>query len=150
MSKPPSKENKGPGREGVNAVAEMLNWMDPETRKRLMENLARQDSNLAQTLESKVFGFENLIQFDDRSLQHLLREIPYQKLALALRKVPEELKARILKNLSETASQLVLEEMEAQGKQKLSDVHSMQREIAQVAQQLIKEGKIQLQSKAAK
>ena len=56
--------------------------------------------------------FEDIVKLDDRSIQMILREADQKDLALALRGVSDEVKQRILGNMSERGAPMLAEEME--------------------------------------
>ena len=48
-----------------------------------------------------LFVFEDLVKLDERAIQQVLREVDQKDLALALRGASEEVKERLLANMSE-------------------------------------------------
>ena len=65
-----------------------------------------------------MFVFEDLVFVDDKGIQALLKEVDQQKLVLALKTSPEEIKAKLFKNMSGRAAQLLQEDLEALGSNK--------------------------------
>lgn len=122
---------------GVQAVADMFNAMDPESRARMLANLAERDPGLVEEIQRRIFVFEDLAKLEDLTLQSLLKEAKPKRLALALKKAPEEVKAALLRNLSARAAKFLLEEIEHLGPQRLSDVHAAQAEMAELAKRLL-------------
>ncbi|MBI5212483.1 MAG: flagellar motor switch protein FliG, partial [Nitrospirae bacterium] len=72
----------------------------------------------------------------------VLKEITTDDLSLALKMASDELKAKIFKNMSQRAGQILREEMESKGAVKVSDVEKAQMNIVRVARRLEEEGKI--------
>jgi flagellar motor switch protein FliG len=134
--KPPSKHG------GVSGVADMLNHMTAEDRQRMLAELAKRDPNLTARIEAQMFVFESLIQLDDRSLQLVLREVPNEVLALALRKASPEVTTAIFRNVSLRAQETLREEIASASPQKLSVVEAAQAKVVSVAKALESEGKI--------
>ena len=64
-----------------------------------------------------------------------------QKLVIALKTAPEDIKAKIFKNMSNRAATLIQEDLDALGPTKLSDVEKAQTEIVQKAKELEQQGK---------
>ena len=77
----------------------------------------------------------------------LLREVPGDKLILALKATDEELKQKFFKNMSERASQMLKDDLEAKGPVKLSEVEEAQKEILVTARRMADEGRVQLGGK---
>lgn len=127
---------------GVQPVAEMLNVMDKNTETAIMSRLEEKDPILAEEIRKLMFVFEDIVKIDDRGIQTLLKEVPNDRLLLALKTANEEIKGKIFKNLSQRASQLLKEDLDSMGPAKLSDVESAQQEIVNTARRLEQEGKI--------
>jgi flagellar motor switch protein FliG len=94
-----------------------------------------------------MFVFDNLISVDDRGMQELLREIPGDKLIISLKAADEALKQKFFKNMSERASQMLKDDLEAKGPVKLSEVEAAQKEILVTARRMAEEGRINLGGK---
>jgi len=77
-------------------------------------------------------------------MQSLLKEVPNDKLVVALKTAPEEIKDKIFKNISKRAADLLKDDLEALGPVRLSDVEGAQQEIVNVAKRLEAEGKIMI------
>ena len=129
---------------GVEPVAEMLNTMDKTTETNIMARVEEKDPELAEEIKKLMFVFDDLVMLDDRGMQSLLKEIPNDKLLVALKTAPEEIKGKIFKNMSTRASQLLQEDLANLGPQRLSDVETAQAEIVNIAKRLESEGKLQI------
>jgi flagellar motor switch protein FliG len=120
----------------------MPNVMDKNTETAIMSRLEEKDPILAEEIRKLMFVFEDIIKIDDRGIQSLLKEIPNEKLLLALKTANEEIKDKISKNMSQRAATLLIEDLAAMGPSKLSDVEGAQQEIVNLARKLEAEGKI--------
>jgi len=127
---------------GIAAVADLVNNLDKKTMNSVMTRLEDKDPILAEEIRQHMFTFTDIAKIDDRGIQQILREIPNDKLILALKSAPEELRERIFRSMSERASQLLREDLEALGPQRVSDVESAQRDIVRIVKRLEEEGKI--------
>jgi flagellar motor switch protein FliG len=127
---------------GVQPVAEMLNVMDKNTEKAIMSRIEERDPILAEEIRKLMFVFEDIIKIDDKGIQTLLKEVPNDKLLLALKTANEEIKNKIFKNISQRAAQMLKDDLANLGPSRLSDVESAQVEIVNVARKLEGEGKI--------
>lgn len=126
---------------GVEPIADMLNLMDKNTEKNIMSRVEEKDPELADEIRKLMFVFEDLVFVDDRGIQSLLKEVDQQKLVIALKTAPEEVKAKLFKNMSNRAATLLNEDLEALGPTKLSDVEKAQTEIVQKCKDLESQGK---------
>jgi len=127
---------------GVQPVAEMLNVMDKNTETSIMSRLEEKDPLLAEEIRKLMFVFEDIVKIDDRGIQVLLKEVPNDKLLLALKTSNDEIKNKVFKNLSTRAAEMLREDLTAMGPSRLSDVESAQQEIVNAARRLEAEGKI--------
>ena len=129
---------------GVEPVAEMLNTMDKTTETNIMARVEEKDPELAEEIKKLMFVFEDLMLLDDRGMQTLLKEVPNDKLLIALKTAPDDIKGKILKNMSTRAAQLLQEDLANLGPQRLSEVEGAQSEIVNIAKRLEGEGKIKI------
>jgi len=121
---------------GVSSVAEMLNVIDRATERSLLENLAQEDPDLVEEIRRLMFVFEDISKLSDRDIQTLLKNVDNSQWATALKGASEELKDKILNNMSKRASDLLCEEMEYLGPVRLSTVEQMQQQIVDVVRRL--------------
>lgn len=129
---------------GIQPIADMLNVMDKSTEQNIMARVEEKDPQLAEEIRKLMFVFEDIIFIDDRGMQTLLKETPNDKLVIALKTAPDEIKEKIFKNISKRAADLLREDLEAMGPVKLSDVEKAQQEIVNIAKRLESEGKIMI------
>ncbi|MBK9323181.1 MAG: flagellar motor switch protein FliG [Bdellovibrionaceae bacterium] len=127
---------------GVQPVAEMLNVMDKNTETSIMSRLEEKDPLLAEEIRKLMFVFDDIVKIDDRGIQSLLKEVPNEKLLLALKTASEDIRAKIFKNISARAAEMLREDLSNMGPSRLSDVEGAQQEIVNVARRLESEGKI--------
>ncbi|EQC45891.1 flagellar motor switch protein FliG [Bacteriovorax sp. BSW11_IV] len=126
---------------GVEPIADMLNLMDKNSEKNIMGRVEEKDPELAEEIRKLMFVFEDLIYVDDRGIQNLLKEVDGQKLTIALKTAPEDVRAKLFKNMSNRAATLLKEDLETLGPTKLSDVEKAQSEIVQKCKELEAQGK---------
>ena len=129
---------------GEKTAADILNFLDTAVENKMMEQVRTENEELATRIEDLMFVFENLRDLDDRSIQTLLREISTDLLTLALKGIDEEFQQKFLKNMSSRAAEMLVEDMEAKGPVKLSEVEAAQEEILAAARSLEESGEIVL------
>ena len=129
---------------GVSPIAEMLNIMDKNTEQSIMARVEERDPQLAEEIRRLMFVFEDISMVDDRGMQTLLKEVPNDKLTVALKTAPDEIKEKVFKNISKRAADLLREDLQAMPPVRLSDVEAAQQEIVNVAKRLEAEGKIMI------
>lgn len=126
---------------GVSPIADMLNLMDKNSEKVIMGRVEEKDPELAEEIRKLMFVFEDIVFVDDRGIQELLKVVDNTKLAIALKTAPEEVKAKLFKNMSSRAAGLLKEDLEAMGPTKVSDVEKAQQEIILQVKDLEQKGK---------
>lgn len=126
---------------GVEPIADMLNLMDKNSEKNIMGRVEEKDPELAEEIRKLMFVFEDLVYVDDRGIQAILKEVDQQKMVIALKTAPEEIRAKLFKNMSNRAATLLQEDLDALGPTKLSDVEKAQSEIVQKCKELEAQGK---------
>lgn len=126
---------------GVQPIVDMLNMMDKNSEKNVMSRVEERDPELAEEIWKLMFIFEDLIHVDDKGIQNLLKEVDHQKLVLALKTAPEDIKGKFLKNMSSRAADILLDDLEALGPKKLSEVEMAQIEIVNKCKELEVRGK---------
>jgi len=129
---------------GVKAAAKIMNFTKQTMEARIMKSLAKEDKNLMQAIQESMFVFENLIMSDDKSLQTLLRSVEVEDLVLALKGADEQLRDKLFACMSSRAAANIMDEMEALGPVRLTEVQEAQKSIINVARRLSDEGSIVL------
>lgn len=129
---------------GVQPIADMLNVMEKSSEQNIMARVEEKDPQLAEEIRKLMFVFEDIVFIDDRGMQTLLKEVPNDKLVIALKTAPDEIKDKIFKNISKRAADLLRDDLEVLGPVRLSDVEAAQQEIVNVAKRLEAEGKVMI------
>ncbi|HBG46106.1 MAG TPA: flagellar motor switch protein FliG [Deltaproteobacteria bacterium] len=137
-----AESNQGSSVEGVKLAAEILNQIDSKAEGDIIDIIEKASPDLAMRVQEKMFVFADLMGVDDRGLQLIIKELSSDVLGLALKGSDESIKEKFLKNMSERASEMLREDMEAKGPVKLSDVERSQQEIIKIARRLEQEGKL--------
>ena len=126
---------------GIEPIADMLNLMDKASEKNIMARVEEKDPELAEEIRKLMFVFEDLVFVDDRGIQELLKIVDNQKLVISLKTAPDEVRAKLFKNMSNRAANLLKEDLDAMGPTKISDVEKAQQEIVQQLKDLEAKGK---------
>ena len=129
---------------GIKVAANILNFMDTGQDQSLLGAIRKVDEQLGQRIQDLMFVFDDLIELDDRELQAVLREVSGDRLGVALRGADPKVRDKITRNMSQRAAEILLEDMEARGPVRLSDVETAQKEILTIVRRLSDEGTITL------
>lgn len=129
---------------GVKAAARIMNFAKQDMEQRILKTIKASDKDLMQNLQDNMFVFDNLIKSDDRSLQTLLRAIDPEILVVALKGADEELRTKLLGCMSARQAEGIMDDMEALGPIRLTEVQNAQKEVINVARRMSDEGTITL------
>ncbi|HZX81595.1 MAG TPA: flagellar motor switch protein FliG, partial [Lysobacter sp.] len=133
---------------GVKVAANILNFMDGGQDETILGSITGIDETLSSQIRDLMFVFDNLADIDDRAMQAVLREVPNEKLAVALRGADTKVKDKIIGNMSQRAAEILKDDMEARGPVRLADVEAAQKEILSIVRKMADDGTIQLMAKA--
>jgi flagellar motor switch protein FliG len=129
---------------GIKCAANILNFVDGNVGTKVMDEMKNADNDLSQQIQDLMFVFGDLVEIDNRGIQTLLREVSSETLVLALKGAEDDMKQKILANMSQRAAEMLREDLESRGPVKLSDVEAAQKEIITIARRLADEGQIML------
>ncbi len=128
---------------GLDAVVEVLNNVDRQTEKGILDHMEEDDPELAEEINQQLLVFEDLLLLDDRSMQRVLREIDTRNdLPMALKSASEDLKDSIFGNMSQRAAQDLRESMEYLGPVRLREIEEAQQNIIRTVRELEEQNEI--------
>jgi len=131
---------------GVDAVAALLNHMDPQSSKSILEAIERDNPNLALAIRNVLFTFEDFLTVPETSLREVIAHVEKKTLAVALKGSSEDLRNHIFKTMSSRAVEMLKDDISALGPMRSRDVARAQQEIVEAARQLEAQGKLALKS----
>ena len=129
---------------GLQPLVDIINRADPATERLILESLQTRDPELADAVRSKLFVFSDITTLEDRGVQLVLRQVESADLALALKGVTDEVRDKVLSNVSDRARENLLEEIELLGPTRLSAVEEARAKVVQVIRSLEETGQIVL------
>ncbi len=129
---------------GLRGVAEVMNRLELNTAKTILEGIEKEDPKLALSIRNLMFTFEDLLSIPEAGVRDLLSQLDKKTLATALRGASEELKSYIFKSMSSRAVEMLKEDMDVLGPVKSRDIQKAQMEAVAVARRLEAEGKLSL------
>ena len=131
---------------GPKVVADILNLTGSSVEKNVLDNMEAQDPDTAESVRNLMFVFEDILKLTDREIQILMREVDQKDLVVALKGASDEMKEKILGNMSDRVRTFITEEMEFSGPMRLSEVEEIQLRIVQQVRQLEEQGQITILS----
>jgi flagellar motor switch protein FliG len=132
---------------GVQALVDILNNLDRASEDIILETIEEEHTEMATEIRGMMFVFEDLSKVDDRGMREILKKVENQQLVLAMKTASEEMKQKILGNLSSRASEMLMEDLEVMGPVRLTEVEEAQQAIIRAAKELEADGTITLGGK---
>ena len=127
---------------GVQSAVDILNSVDRGTEKFIMEELDIKDAELSEEIRRRMFVFEDIVSFDSRSIQRVIREIDNAQWAIALKSASEEVKEVVFTNMSKRLVEMIKEDIEFMGPVRIRDIEEAQQSIVNVIRKLEEDGEI--------
>jgi len=127
---------------GFKAVADLMNRLNAEESKRILEVIEEGQPELALGIRNLMFTFDDLVTVPAATIREIVSGVAKKQLAMALRGANEELRAAIFKSMSSRAVEMLKEDMEVLGPVRSRDVAQAQQEILNLARRLEAEGKV--------
>lgn len=133
---------RGESMGGAEVAAELLTRLDKSLETTIMSRLTERNADLAESIRSLMFVFDDLVKVDDRGMQELLKEASKDDLTLALRVANAEVREKVFRNMSARAAEMLKEDMEARGPVRVSEVEKAQQNILKLTRKLEEEGRL--------
>lgn len=127
---------------GVKTLVDILNNVDRGTEKSIMEELDREQPELADEVRENMFIFEDIITLDNAAVQRVIREVDPKDWALALKGSSDDVSSKVFSNMSKRAAQTLREDIEFLGPVRLIDVEKAQQAVVAVIRRLDDAGEI--------
>ena len=134
--------------DGLRQAARLLNAMSRDSTRSVLTALEKNNPDLRQAIQQRMFTFENLAALDSASLQKIMREVDARTLALALKNAPDSLRTALFRGLSQRAAETVNEEISFLGRIKAREVAAAQQAVIDSARRLEEAGEIDLTENA--
>jgi flagellar motor switch protein FliG len=129
---------------GLDPLIQIINRSDRATERLIVEGLQARDPELAEEVKSRMFMFEDITLLEDRDVQIVLRQVETSDLAVALKGVSDDVRAKITKNMSERASASLIEDIDLLGPVLLRQVEEAQQKVILAIRRLEDAGEIVL------
>ena len=129
---------------GIRAVAELLNRMDRRRSRTVLEKIDENKPEVANSIRELMFVFDDITTLDDMAVREVLQRIDKKTVAQALKGATDAQQNQFFRNMSGRAVEMMKEEIDLLGPQKIKDVHAAQQRIVEIVRRLEEEGIINL------
>lgn len=129
---------------GVKQAAKIMNFVKVDMESQIMDGLSSLDEDIMLQIQDNMFTFENLVDVDNRAIQTIMRNVDQDLLMTALKGATEFVKEKFFDNMSSRARVMFIDDMEAKGPLRISDVEEAQKNIMRTARKLSDAGELVL------
>ena len=134
---------------GVKAAAKIMNFTKVELEGPILQGVGQIDEELALRIQDNMFSFENLAAVDNRGIQALMRAVEPDMLMTALKGAADVVKDKFLDNMSSRARGMLVDDMEAKGPLRMTEVEDAQKKVMRAARKLSEKGELILSAGGA-
>ncbi|MGB4346145.1 MAG: flagellar motor switch protein FliG [Burkholderiaceae bacterium] len=134
---------------GVKAAAKIMNFTKVELESTILQGVGQLDEELALRIQDNMFSFDNLGTVDNRGIQALMRVVEPDLLMIALKGASEEVKDKFFSNMSSRARGMFIDDMEAKGPLRMTEVEDAQKKVMRSARKLSESGDLILSNGGA-
>ena len=129
---------------GVKDAAEILNRVDANVEKQILESISHTDPELAEEISDLMFTYDDVLLITDPGIQKLIQEADENDLVMALRASTDTIKNKFLKNVSERKRESIQDDLDNLPPVRLKDALAAQRRIVNIAKEMTQTGKIEI------
>lgn len=128
--------------DGKSVLADILKHMDLGAEEKILDELTSDDTTLAAEIKEKIYTLDMILNMEDRDVQYLLRDFENSELAIIIKGRKQDLKDKLLNNISERRRIMVEEESVYLGEMRRSDVDKSAKELIDYLMNLEQRGMI--------
>ncbi len=124
---------------GVSTLAEIMKHMGDSA---LLDALSRDDPQLSEAIRDQIYSIETVLQVHDRQLAEILGTFDDRAIALLLKGKSDDIRGKIMRNISDRRATIVSEEYRDLGPQRREDVEAATHDFVAKLRDLADSGKL--------
>jgi flagellar motor switch protein FliG len=128
--------------DGIRSLASLLNHVEPALAEKLLTEVDRENQAAANSVRNLMFTFEDILHIDKEGVKALLAQLDRKVLTLALKGAAGKVCGHFTQCMSQRASEMLTEDMEALGPVRIRDVQGAQQQVVGLVRQLQQQGTI--------
>lgn len=128
--------------DGRGVALSILRNFTPDAQQQTITRIEEENPDLAESLRSNLFVFDDLATLSDRDVQTLLKEFDPNLLPKALKGATPGVRQKLLGNMSGRAAQMLIDDMEAMGPVRMADVEEAQKSLVRIVMDLAEQQRI--------
>ncbi|WP_187270720.1 flagellar motor switch protein FliG [Lacisediminihabitans profunda] len=130
---------------GIQPLVEIINRSDVSTERAVLDGLDGLDPQLAEEVRSRMLTFADLVKFERKDVQQVLRGIDAAVLAVAMKGSSEAVTEVIRANISERNKEILEDEIQALGPVRMTQIEEARAEVVRAIRDLEAQGIITVQ-----
>jgi flagellar motor switch protein FliG len=130
--------------DGIKSLAALLNHVDPALAETILTKVDEENETVGTSVRNLMFVFDDILNIDDEGIKAMLAKIDRKVLTTALKGTSAEIRTHFTKCMSQRASEMLVEDMEALGAIRIRDVETAQQQVVALVRQLQQTGVISI------
>lgn len=132
-------------RPGFDSLINILTHLDSQSERNLLSGLEIENPDISSSIRERIFTFENIVNLNNPEIRILIDEISDDELlALSLKGAGDEIRFKVIRNMSRNRASDILENMDVMGPVKLTEVQEARSQITSIMRRLHNNGEIDL------
>lgn len=128
--------------DGVRSLAALLNNIEAPVAEAILAKLEEENQQIGASVRNQMFVFEDILQLDKEAMKILLAQLDRKILTTALKGTSSEIQRHFTQNMSQRASEMLTEDMEALGAVRIREVQAAQQQVIAALRKLQQQGAI--------
>jgi flagellar motor switch protein FliG len=128
--------------DGMRSLASLLNRVDATLAERILTEVEQENQAAGSSLRNLMFTFEDILNIDKQGMKALLGRLDTKIQTLALKGASGKVREHFTQCLSQRATEMLNEDIEALGAVRIRDVQAAQQQVIAVIRQLQQQGTI--------
>ncbi|HUX52715.1 MAG TPA: FliG C-terminal domain-containing protein [Spirochaetia bacterium] len=128
--------------DGRTVIAEILRHLSPTDGEELLNELQKDAPDLSEDIRDRLFTIDSLLLIQDQELQRVFQDFPDHDIALVLKGKSEEIRAKVLRNVSERRRTFIMDEYHRMGATPRRDVDKATKQFILLLKEMSDDGRI--------
>jgi flagellar motor switch protein FliG len=128
--------------DGLRSLADLLNHVDPTLADGILGQVEEENQDAATSVRNLMFTFEDILTIDKAGMKACLDHLDRKVLKTALKGAAPKIREHFTQCMSQSATEMLVEDMEALGPVRIRDVQEAQQQVVAVVRQLQQNGSI--------
>lgn len=130
--------------DGIRTLAGLLNQVDPTLAETILGKMEEENQAAATAVRDLMFVFDDILTIDKEGMKSVLAKSDRKVLTIALKGTTAKIREHFTQCMSQRASEMLAEDMEALGPVRIRDVQVAQQQVVALVRQLQQQGALSL------